>query len=189
MAALGNIGLWPTTHRRRPTDYRVSASGKTWLGIADARLWKQIASPEHAERRFYYPCVIGDRRGMLYWKQGSNALFRIAEENERPKAETGWRWIRPGIARFRWAVSAGENTFSLSLIQSGDHTPRPALRVLANDALGIAETVAAAGPETGTAQTLAIAINATAAGVITLQLEWWAMTEREEVIWEKMIVS
>jgi len=189
MANRGGIGIWLATHRRRATDHQVLPSGKTWLGIADARRWKLIESPEFEEQRFYYPCVIGDRRGMLYWKQGSNALFRIADTDEQPKAETGWRWLKPGVARLRWAASSGQNILALSLIQSSNADPRPTLRVLANAALGIAETVAVAGTETGIEQTLTLVVNAAQAGVVTLQLEWWNMTEGNEVIWEKLIVS
>lgn len=189
MAEQGSIGIGNPVSYRKLTDHQASPSGIKRLGLPIARTWKQVQSQTYPQQYWNYPCAMGDARGFVYWKKGSNALFKIADAEEQPKAETGWRWIRPGIARLRWAVSAGENTVSLSLIQSDDHAPRPALRILANAALGIAETVASAGPATGTAQTLTLAVTATEAGVITLQLEWWAMVESSEVVWEKLIVS
>lgn len=174
--------------RRRITDYQSQASARSLLGLPAVRYWKQTHNTYYPANSWTYPCVMGEQRGPIYWKQGANARFRIAEADESPTTGSGWKWIRSGTCRLRWSVTSGLNTLTLSIIQTSAAQPRATLRVLANASIGIQETSVSAGPATNTPQTLALEITPAAAGIVTLQLEWLAFVEREHVIWENLVV-
>lgn len=183
MADQGSIGLDALDGWSQPTDHIAAWNGDTFDGLLPTRPWKFIEQPEYLHEFWHYPCVLDNARGQLYLAQGSNAGFRITDEAESPSPGDAWRWHHAGLQRLRWYVTAGENSLTVRVRYSHDAAPRPTVRVLPDTGLGIAENWATAPAGANTIHSLTLTVTATAAGVATLQLEYWNFTERITVDW------
>lgn len=185
----GTVASTDPGTRRRRTDHQVNPSGLTLLGLPTRSLWKLIETPAYPNRYWNYPCVMGDQRGQLYWTQGSNSLFRIADATESPDSGDGWRWVRAGVQVLRCPVQAGLNTITLRARANRNPTPPPTLRLRANAALHIDEQTATAPAGPNTIHPLTLNFEASQAGVVTLQLEALDVTENTLVDWLDLTIS
>lgn len=94
------------------------------------------------------------------------------------KANGYWRWHHPGTWRQRVLFQAGvSKTISVVCLCTTDLSPRPAIRLLPNAAIGISEQVATLPVGPNIERTLTLTATATATGVAWLQLEWLAMDD------------
>lgn len=189
MSYLGAIGYWrPVTARRKTVVSLLSGVAVTrWRPVAF--FWKTVSEPDNPAGYWHRPLILNGRAGQVYFPLGSDGVFRPAETNQSRKDGQGWRWYRPGIERLRWKVTPGRNTLRLLVSMSDTTSPRPGARILAAPALDIPETYADA-PASAFTQTLIEAeVNASAAGVVVVQLEWLNFSGAGWVDWLDMEFS
>lgn len=211
MADQGDIGIGRPLHSVRLTDYQATPSGETrdalpgqglaialysptWngsqpLGLPRIQPRALVAEVTYPESYWHFPCVMGDRRGQIYWTAGSNGLFNPQEHTETPAAATGWRWYRPGTQRMRWAVAPGLNTLTLVVAKTSDAEPRPTLRVLANAAIDVPELAATVPAGISAGQPITLSFVAGGAGIVTVQLEHWNFAAFAQVVWENFTLD
>lgn len=189
MANLGAIGIHRPLRVRYLTGTQSPPNGLTRLGLPANLIRYPAYTPIWPSEYWNCPCVMGDQRGQLYWAQGSNSLIEVALETQDPDAGNGWRWYRPGVQRLYWPVSQGANTLAVRVNQSTAAEPHATLRILANAAIGIQETIASASGGAYEDQTITITLNARYAGIVTLQLEHLNWTANARVDWLDLTVS
>ena len=92
------------------------------------------------------------------------------DSDGNPAGTPSLRMDHWGFWRFQWVLAIGANSWSISVKQALNETPRPSVVIKANPDVGLvvdSETVAAAG---NSWETITVAPNATAAGAVWVEL-------------------
>lgn len=133
---------------------------------------------DFSEQYWSYTAVISGRACQRYMGVAGGGFLRPYPASDLLKENGYWRWHHPGRWRQRVLFSAGvAKTISVVCLCTTDLTPRPAIRLLSNTAIGIVEQVATLPSGLNIERTLTLTATASSNGVAWLQLEWLAMID------------
>ncbi len=160
MAELGAIG-----YAREPTAY--------------TRAFNRYAKKQ--------PVCVNGEIGQLYWNNSIPTLvytaingvvvseYKIAASDvgQTPLDPDGigFKWYRPGAQKMKWPVAAGARTLKVTVKKSIDTGDLPRVRLLANAALGVSETIVSVAAGVGTYQTITVNVSPTSPGILFFYME------------------